>query len=168
MILIGTSTVLVLLLLLLAWKAASAQTLDVKTNAWDLDVLEIVIDAFAALTEPAENDYLRGALTLDEYVHCRQKRAELARKCLKHIGRSASLVSGMNIRSDDDGENRAVLGQLKRTSARVRLLVALASAYFFLVWLFPRRLFSLKLQLASYREFLRLACSYRRVLDDGG
>jgi hypothetical protein len=154
--------------LLLAWKAASAQTLDVKTSAWDLDMLEVVIDAFAALTEPGENDYLREVLALKEFVQCRQRRAELARKCLKHIGRSASFVSTIEIRSDDTEETRLTLVHLRRTSSRVRLLVALASAYFFLIWLFPRSLSSPRLQVASYREFLRLASSYRRVLDSEG
>jgi hypothetical protein len=149
--------------LLLAWKAASAQTLDVE-GAWDLEVLGIVIDAFAALTQAAESDYLRESLTLKQYIRDRQKRAELARKCLKHIGRSASLISAVEPASENNGETRAPTEQLRRTAARVHFLVALASAYFFLVWLFPKRLSFLELQVDAYRQFLLLACSHQETL----
>lgn len=165
MILICTSIGLTLLLLLLAQKAASAQTFDVKTDAWDLETLEIVIDAFTVLTEPGENNYLLETLTVPQYVRCRQERAELARKCLKHIGRSASLVAAIETTTEDGEEIRVVVEHLRKVAMRVQLVVALASAYFFLVWLFPKHLFFLKLQAASFREFLALACSHRRVFD---
>jgi hypothetical protein len=153
------------LLLLLAQKAASAQTLDVKTDACDLDMLEVVIDAFTVLTEPSENNYLLKTLSVHQYVRCRQERAELVRKCLKHIGRSASLVAAIETTAEDGEETRVVVEHLRKAALRVQLVVALASLYFFLVWLFPKHLFFLKLQVDSFREFLGLACSHRRIFD---
>jgi hypothetical protein len=132
--------------------------------SWVLEMLGIVIEAFAALTEAAECDYLRGSLPLKQYIRDRQKRAELARKCLKYIGRSASLISAVEAAPENNSEIRATIEQLRRTACRVRCLVAIASAYFFVVWLFPKRLSFLKRQVDAYREFLLLACSHQTLL----
>jgi hypothetical protein len=166
-ILICTSIGLALLLCVLAWKTAVAQTLDVQTDAWDSETFEVVIDTFTALTQPSEDDYLLENLTLHQYVRCRRERAALARKCLKHIGRCASLVAAIETTPGVAEEPGSAQGNLRRAAVRVRFDVAVASVYFFLVWLFPKHLFLLKLQAASFREFLGLVCSERRTVDSG-
>src|SRR6516225_6837371 len=95
MTLLGISIGLALLLLLLAGKAAVAQTAGVTVSQCDVCELETVIETFASLTAPSEDDYLRQALNPRDYVRCRQTRALLARKCLRHVGATASLVTSL-------------------------------------------------------------------------
>jgi len=146
MTLIGISVALALLLLLLACKAAVAQTAGVTVSQWDVHELETVIETFATLTAPSEDDYLRQALNPVDYVRCRQTRALLARKCLRHIGASASLVMSLGVSTD--------LGapQLAKAAVAVRIAASLNSMYLFFLWLFPQWVGALSPRLPATRD----------------
>lgn len=160
MVLIGISVGLALLMTFLAWKAASAQTADVRQSAWDAEELQTVVDTLAALTDPAENSYLREALGQVDFIRCRRERALSARKCLKHIGNCASFVLQLEFTKGFDEETREAAQQLTRAAARVRLAASAASVYLFLVCLFPGWMHFLPLRLTRYREFLQQAHSF--------
>src|SRR6516162_4107474 len=123
MTLIAISTGLALLLLLLACKAALAQTAGVTVSRWDVRELETVIETFASLTASSEDDYLRQALHPRDYVRCRQSRALLARKCLRHIGASASLVTSLGTSTD------LAVPELTKAAAAARIAASLNSMY---------------------------------------
>src|SRR5262245_58017680 len=160
MALIGISIGLALLMSLLAWRAASAQTADVKQSAWDAAELETVVDTLATLTDPAESIYLRESMGHTDFVRCRRERALSARKCLRHIGNSASFVLQLEVPHGLDAETRQAARDLIKAAARVRLVASVASTYLFLVWLFPGWMCSCPLGLTRFREFQKQAHCY--------
>jgi uncharacterized membrane protein YdbT with pleckstrin-like domain len=160
MALIGISIGLALLMSLLAWRAASAQTADVKQSAWDAAELETVVDTLATLTDPAESIYLRESMGHTDFVRCRRERALSARKCLRHIGNSASFVLQLEVPHGLDAETRQAARDLIKAAARVRLVASVASMYLFLVWLFPGWMCSCPLGLTRFREFQKQAHCY--------
>lgn len=151
MTLIAISTGLALLLLLLACKAALAQTAGVTVSRWDVRELETVIETFASLTASSEDDYLRQVLHPRDYVRCRQSRALLARKCLRHIGASASLVTSLGSSTD------LAAPELTKAAAAARIAASLNSVYLFFLWLFPQWAGSFSPRVTSYKRFLRQA-----------
>ncbi|HLJ90333.1 MAG TPA: hypothetical protein VKZ53_26220 [Candidatus Angelobacter sp.] len=157
MALIGVSIGLAFLAILLAWKAASAQTMetDVGNFAWDVQELETVVETFAVLVEPDESAYMRKSLGPRDYLHWRRAQAASARKCLKHIGNSASFVLGLDMEVHAAEGLHSDLRHLTRAAVRTRLIVSLASAYLYLVWLFPQWMFFLELGISNYRDFLQ-------------
>jgi hypothetical protein len=160
MALIGISIGLALLMSFLAWRAASAQTADVKQSAWDAGELETVVDTLAALTDPAESIYLRESMGHADFVRCRRERALSARKCLRHIGNCASFVLQLEVPQGLDAETRQAARCLIKAAARVRLLASAASANLFLIWLFPGWMCSCSLGLTRFREFQKQAHCY--------
>lgn len=160
MALIGISIGLALLMSVLAWRAACAQTAEVKHSAWDAAELETVVDTLGALTDPAENIYLRETMGHVDFVRCRRERALSARKCLRHIGNCASFVLQLEIPQGLEEDARQAAQDLIKAAARVRLVASLASMYLFLVWLFPGRMCFCSLRLTRYREFSQQAYLY--------
>ena len=148
MTLLGISIGLALLLLLLAGKAAFAQTAGVTVSQCDLRELETVIETFASLTAPSEDDYLRQALNPHDYVRCRQTRALLARKCLRHVGATASLVTSLEASTD------LAAPELTKAAAAARIAASLNSMYLFFLWLFPRWVGSVSPRVTSYKRLL--------------
>jgi hypothetical protein len=148
MTLIGICIGLALLLLLLAGKAAVAQTAGVTVSQCDVCELETVIETFASLTAPSEDDYLRQALNPRDYVRCRQTRALLARKCLRHVGATASLVTSL------EASTELVAPELTKAAAAARIAASLNSMYLFFQWLFPRWVGSVSPRVTSYQRFL--------------
>jgi len=148
MTLLGISIGLALLLLLLAGKAAVAQTAGVTVSQCDLRELETVIETFASLTAPSEDAYLRQALHPRDYVRCRQTRALLARKCLRHIGASASLVTSLGASTD------VAAPELAKAAAAARITASLNSVYLFFLWLFPQWVGSFSPGVTSYKRLL--------------
>ena len=148
MTLIGICIGLALALLLLAGKAAVAQTAGVTVSQCDVRELETVIETFASLTAPSEDDYLRQGLNPRDYVRCRQTRALLARKCLRHVGASASLVTSLGMSTD------LAVPELTKAAAAARIAASLNSMYLFFLWLFPRWVGSVSPRVTSYQRFL--------------
>jgi hypothetical protein len=152
MTLISISIGLALLLLFLAGKAAVAQTAGITVSQCDVRELETVIETFASLTAPSEDDYLREALNPRDYVRCRQARALLARKCLRHIGATASLVTSLGVSTD------MAAPELTKAAAAARISASVNSMYLFCLWLFPQWLGSFSPRVAGYKRFLREVC----------
>jgi len=154
MTLIGIGIGLALLISLLAWKLAFAQTGEARCFKWDAGELETVIDAFTTLSEPGDDSFLRVTLSPNDYIQCRRARALLARKCLKYIDESASFTLGMEVTADGGEEIRLAMKQLTRAAIRVRFVVPPAKLCLFLIWLFPKSMFFVHLRLARYRELV--------------
>jgi len=149
MTLLSISIGLALLLLLLAGKAAVAQTAGIIVSQCDVRELETVIETFASLTAPSEDDYLRQALNPLDYVRSRQTRALLARKCLRHIGATASLVTSLGVSTD------LAAPELTKAAAAARIAASFNSIYLFFLWLFPQWVGSFSPSVAGYKRFLR-------------
>jgi hypothetical protein len=153
--LIYISVGLALLLLLLAWSVASAQTAGVGDEICDWRELEAIADACVVLTRPSENAYLRKVLGSQDYVLCRQERALIARKCLKHLSKRASCMARLGSLPVVEEDVRTVRRPFVGRTACVHVAAPIASTYLFFVWLFPKWMFFIELPLASYRDVLR-------------